>query len=108
ALAKDFVEHRGGDTVDAEPAGREVIAVADEPPHGFGDGHDFIDEPARLLRERRPRVIRIGRRKERRYVHGRRLQTESPSASSRPSGFSGGNADTSRSVSAAACNRASE
>ena len=52
ALAEDLVADGRGDAVGAEPAGGEVVAVVDEPPHRLGDGHDLVDEPARLRRER--------------------------------------------------------
>ena len=72
-LPEDFVEHGRRNAVDAEAAGGEVVAVAHEPLHGFGHGHDFIDEPARLLGERGASRIRIGPREEGGCVHFRRV-----------------------------------
>ena len=72
ALAEDFVAHRVGDAVRPESAGGEVVAVVDKPPNRLCDGHDLIDEPARLLRERGAGFVRVWRCKERRSrVHER-------------------------------------
>ena len=65
-LADDLVADGGGDAVGAEPADGEVVAVVDEAPHGVGDGHDLVDQPARLGARTRHRASSDGIGEERR------------------------------------------